>query len=159
MSKIFTKEENRNWSSRLRGKMCSACIALCSHGKVLMVKTKYKDHWTFPSGIVDPNESPQAAAIRETYEEVGLRVSDAGCTLLAVVYTAANDGERDRFNFAFVTDAVDQNSSLSVPNDEIEAAEWVRFAEIAKRSGNRGSYVHFQRVLLNRENSEPYAEV
>lgn len=140
--------------------MTSACIALRSSGKVLMVKADYKDHWTFPSGIVNPGESPKAAAIRETFEEVGLKVPSRDCQLFTVIYTAAaHEADRDRFNFAFISDVFDENARLSIPNDEIERAEWVNFDDIAERSGGKGSYVNLQRLLLSNDNFEPYVEV
>lgn len=159
MAKIFTEEENQAWSKTLTGKMCSACIALRSSGQVLMVKASYKDHWTFPSGIVDANESPKAAAIRETSEEVGIEVSEQDCTLLKIIYTASNGKDRDRFNFAFITDIADQNIKLSVPNDEIELAEWVNFENVAACSGNKGSYIKIQEALLNPASKEVYMEI
>lgn len=138
--------------------MCSACIALRSGNKVLVVKAGYKDHWTFPSGIVDENESPKAAAIRETFEEVGLTVKPEDCKLLTIIYTAAIGGDRDRFNFVFVTDAFEEGASLSVPNDEIEQAEWVPFEVIGEKSGGKGSYTNIQRILLGGA-QEPYVEM
>lgn len=160
MATVFTEQENQAWAQKLPGKMTSACIVLRSSGKVLMVKAGYKNHWTFPSGIVDPGESPKAAAIRETFEEVGLTVQANECRLLTVVYTAAaHEADRDRFNFAFVSDEFDETIELSVPNDEIETAEWVDFSEVAERSGGKGSYVNFQRMLLSAGIPEPYVEV
>ena len=122
MTKIFTKEENQAWSKTLPGKMCSACLILRSNDKVLMVKASYKDHWTFPSGIVDDKESPKSAALRETNEEVGLVIDDDKSSLFTVIYTASKDGDRDRFNFSFITDIEDSNAILSVPNEEIAEA-------------------------------------
>ncbi|MDO4684560.1 MAG: hypothetical protein Q4B06_02535 [Candidatus Saccharibacteria bacterium] len=43
---IFTKEENQAWAHSLPGKMCSACLAIVDGDAVLMVKARYKDHWT-----------------------------------------------------------------------------------------------------------------
>jgi len=159
MAKIFTKEENQAWSKTLPGKMCSACIALRSSGKVLMVKANYKDHWTFPSGIVDENESPKATALRETTEEVGITVEEDKCNFLMVIYSTSNSGGRDRFNFAFVADLPDQNIKLSVPNGEIEKAEWVNFEDVAVRANNKGSYIKLQEALLGYDKSIHYAEV
>lgn len=159
MTKIFTEEENQAWSKTLPGKMCSACIALRSSSQVLMVKASYKDHWTFPSGTVDVNESPKTAAVRETFEEVGAKIDERDCTLLKIVYTASSGKDRDRFNFAFVTDITDQNIELSVPNDEIESAEWVNFEDVTARSGNKDSYIKIQEALLNPGSKEVYTEV
>ncbi len=159
MTRVFTPEENQKWSHTLPGKMISTCLVLRSGTKALMVKAGYKDHWTFPSGIVDTNESPKVAALRETYEEVGLTVNDGDCKLLAVIYTASNGNDRDRFNFAFITDVFDESAALSVPNNEIEKAEWVDFDCVAERSGNKGSYVNFQRILLDPNAAAAYIEV
>lgn len=159
MTKVFTEQANQAWSHRLPGKMTTACMAIRAGGKVLMVKAGYKDHWTFPSGVVDESESPQITAIRETIEEVGLTVAEKDCRFLAVVYTAGDTEDRDRCNFAFVTDAFSEDAELLVPNDEIEEAQWVVFEEVAKRSGNRSSYVNLQRLLLNPDAPEAYIEV
>jgi 8-oxo-dGTP diphosphatase len=105
MTRIFTDEENQKWQHTLPGKMTSACVALRSGDEVLIVKAGYKDHWTFPSGVVDADESPKAAAIRETYEETGLIIDPDECNLLTVIYTAAFDEkDRERFNFVFIAD-------------------------------------------------------
>ena len=159
MTKIFTKAENQAWSQTLPGKMCSACIAIRSNKQVLMVKASYKDHWTFPSGVVDANESPKSAAIRETYEEVGLNIDNNECQLLAVIYTASSDGDRDRFNFAFVTDKFNKSATLSVPNDEIEKAEWVNYQDVAEKSGNKGSYIRIQQALIETPQTQQYFEI
>ncbi|HEX6462586.1 MAG TPA: NUDIX domain-containing protein [Candidatus Saccharimonadales bacterium] len=160
MTRIFTEEENQKWQQKLPGKMTSACVALRSGKEVLMVKAGYKDHWTFPSGIVDVDESPKAAAIRETLEEVGLVVAPDECSLLTVVYTAASDEkDRERFNFVFTANFYKDELTLAVPNDEIEEAEWVHFDQVAEKSGLRGSYVNIQRLLLSPLPPEPYIEV
>ena len=160
MTKIFTKAENQRWQHTLPGKMTSACIALRSGNEVLIVKASYKDHWTFPSGIVDAGESPKAAAIRETLEETGVSVSPKDCQLLTVIYTAAADkNDRERFNFVFIADVRRDTLVIAVPNDEIEAAEWISFDQIAEKSGLKGSYVAIQRLLLNPARVEPYIEV
>lgn len=159
MTKIFTKEENQAWSKTLPGKMCSACLILRSNDKVLMVKASYKDHWTFPSGIVDDRESPKSAAHRETNEEVGLVIDEDKSSLFTVIYTASKEGDRDRFNFSFVTDIEDSDVVLSVPNEEIAEAKWVSFDQVAELSNNKGSYVQFQRLLLNPNDHSPYIEI
>ena len=42
--------------------------------KILLVKHKKNKKWTQPGGHMEPNEIPEEAALRETYEETGLRI-------------------------------------------------------------------------------------
>jgi len=52
--------------------------------QVLMIKVQSpgtkKIYWTFPKGLIEDHETPKDAAIRETYEETGIR-----CTILRKV--------------------------------------------------------------------------
>lgn len=160
MAKIFTEDENNAWAKQLPGKMTSACLAIRDNGKVLMVKASYKDHWTFPSGIVDDNESPRQAAVRETEEETGLIFNESNPTLLGVVYTASDGKTRERFNFCFATRVEDIDSlDIKIPNDEIEAYRWVEFSEIVAMSGNKASYACFRSILLGEVHSPVYVEI
>lgn len=159
MTKVFTEEENKKWQRTLPAKITSACIALRSGNKVVMVKAHYKDHWTFPSGIVDANESPKAAAIRETFEETGAKADAAKVELLTVIYTKGKDGYLDRFNFVFIVNQFDTDSILTPQPDEIERIEWVDIENIAEYSNHKGSYVNIQRLLTEGINNEQYIEV
>ena len=124
--------------------MCSACLILISNKKVLMVKARYKDHWTFPSGIVDYKESPKSAALRENREKTGLSVNS--CEHFATIYTSAKTPEdRDRFNFAFIASVDSTDIEMTIPNDEIAEAKWINYNQIAGLSGNKKSYIEFQK--------------
>ena len=158
MARVFTKAENQAWSKTLPGKMCSACLAIINEdNEVLMVKAGYKDHWTFPSGIVEEGESPKSAAIRETLEETGLIVPDEHVKLLAIIYTTGKDGDRDRFNVGFATQLKYASGNIVVPNAEIEKVMWVAFDKVAELSGGKRSYEEFQRILL--KDDDLYVEV
>jgi 8-oxo-dGTP diphosphatase len=55
-----------------------AAAIIVSDGRVLMVRRKEKEgqlSWQFPAGEVEPGETGADAAVRETHEEVGLKVS------------------------------------------------------------------------------------
>ena len=49
-------------------------MVLVREQQILMVRQSYKGEilWTFPGGAIEPGESPAAAAVRETREEVHL---------------------------------------------------------------------------------------
>ncbi len=42
--------------------------------KILLVKHKKNRRWTQPGGHMEYNETPEETALRETYEETGLRI-------------------------------------------------------------------------------------
>jgi 8-oxo-dGTP diphosphatase len=68
-------------------------------GKILTVKSGYKPYWTLPGGIVDPNETPKESAIRETLEEVGIRIDPSTVTFVAVVNRRSEFAETYQFIF------------------------------------------------------------
>ena len=43
-------------------------------GNILLMRRTDNETWCLPGGYVDPNETPADAAVREAYEETGLRV-------------------------------------------------------------------------------------
>lgn len=44
-------------------------------GRVLLVRDRQDGRWTCPGGIVEPHEVPADAAVREAWEEAGVRVA------------------------------------------------------------------------------------
>ena len=71
-------------------KCCSVCgfvlyknpapasgVIIEKDGKVLLVKREYppfKGDWSLPAGFMEYGESPEACAVRETYEETNLKI-------------------------------------------------------------------------------------
>jgi 8-oxo-dGTP diphosphatase len=103
----------------------SAAI-ITSEGRVLMVRRRVKEgelSWQFPAGAIEPGETPEEAAVRETLEETGLKVEAEKPigqrvhpkTGREMSYTACRvvDGE------AHVADA-----------DELDAVAWVTLDQI-----------------------------
>lgn len=68
-------------------------------GQALIVKANYKPYWTFPGGIIDPNETPKEAAIRETLEEVGLKITPEQVEFVAVVDRKSDFAQTYQFVF------------------------------------------------------------
>jgi ADP-ribose pyrophosphatase YjhB (NUDIX family) len=59
----------------------AACAIFLVDGSIVLLKRGIEPRlgkWVFPGGFVDRGESVQAAAVRETFEEVNLRVSLVG---------------------------------------------------------------------------------
>ena len=53
-----------------------AGVALWHEGRVLLVRTSYRDCYSLPGGFVRPGEPPKQAARRELREEIGLDLAD-----------------------------------------------------------------------------------
>lgn len=65
-------------------------VVLLSDGRVLLALRDRPPIWNLPGGGVEPGESPWAAAVRETREEVGL---DVVVERLTGVYDRSPDGD------------------------------------------------------------------
>ena len=48
------------------------------HDELFLAHATGNRHWDVPKGLCEPGETPLAAALRETREETGLRLDDAG---------------------------------------------------------------------------------
>ena len=50
------------------------CIIERADGALLCVRHSYRNHWGFPGGLLNRGETPEAGAIREAREEVGITI-------------------------------------------------------------------------------------
>ena len=99
---------------------------------LLVHRTKQRDV-SFPKGKLDRGESMPQCAVRETFEETGLRVR-LGTNLGMISYMLPNEDIKKTVQYwvAEVTpDAV--HTSTFVPNNEISALEWVPIDQVRSR--------------------------
>jgi 8-oxo-dGTP diphosphatase len=86
---------------------------------VALVHRPRYDDWSLPKGKLDPGESFSAAAVRETWEETGLRAR-LGAWLGDVSYDVPEGRKVVRYWAAECLDPVG-----FVPNDEVDELAWV----------------------------------
>lgn len=132
---VYSTEEHASWHNALPAKRVGASVYFRnSQNLVLIVKPNYKDVWHFPGGVVDENESPLHAAIREVKEEIGISISADSMQLLAVDYIPynENDGRNDMLYFEFdggiLTDT--QISQIKIQEEELDAYKFVPFSDL-----------------------------
>lgn len=106
-------------------KLVAAAI-LCrdAEDRVLVVHDRFRDHWTIPGGVVDAREDPRTGAVREAWEESGVRVRPAA--LLGVFAAPVPD------RLLLVYDAVPLEPAphpVPVQSHEISAARWLPLDE------------------------------
>ncbi|OZB88760.1 MAG: DNA mismatch repair protein MutT, partial [Microbacterium sp. 14-71-5] len=98
---------------------------------LLIHRTKYRDV-TLPKGKVDPGEMLAETAVREIFEETGIRVS-LGAPVGVSRYTMAN--RKQKVVHYWAAEATDEavRASAFVPNREIAALEWVSLKKARAR--------------------------
>ena len=94
-------------------------VVLDGEGRVAVVHRPKYDDWSLPKGKLDEGESFEEAALREVWEETGLRVS-LGEELPAVHYSVRERPKRVRYWRM----SVEADPGFS-PNDEVDELRWL----------------------------------
>lgn len=117
----MTWVEPDTWYAQLAAFHAAAALFVTDDtGRVLLVKPNYRDHWAFPGGYVDQDETPHTAVERELREELGLALTVGD---LLVVDWASPAGPRPRalVNFVFDGGHLPPDHDIRVNPDELEA--------------------------------------
>lgn len=148
MLRTFSRRQTAKWWASLDKRASSAGI-LCetADGRLLIVKANYKKHWSIPGGIIDHNETPKQAAIRETKEEVGISLHPERVKFISVIDRVSEElGHTYQFVFhAMVTE--EELLGVVLQEKEIEDYALVSREEALGSSHNKAN--RFGKVVLN----------
>ena len=143
-TRTYSEQEQRDWQNNLPKKNISAHVVLRHQGKALLVKPNYKRHWVLPGGVVDPDESPLQAAIRELKEETGVDLESHLLRLAGTSYPPSHHGFPERISFTFIHDLTEM-PEVTIQTDEIEDYTWEDIGDLLVRTGRkRAFYVDLQ---------------
>lgn len=135
LAHAMTIEQKTRLVDTFHKRFSSATIIIENEaGEALIVKASYKQHWTFPGGLVDPGESPLEAAVRETHEEVGIQLNPSDVVFAWVAHRRSRVA--DSYQFVFRATVPYTGAQLIA----LQPAEIDEYAFVSKdevRSGNR----------------------
>lgn len=116
-----------------RKRMGAGALFVDELGRVLLVEPTYKDYWELPGGVVETNESPGAAVIREIREELSLAVSLGRLLVLDWVPPGLypNDGAMVVFDGGVLL--ADHTAKIVLQAEELRSRAWCDDEEVAKR--------------------------
>ena len=104
----------------VRPRTCGVKCVVEHGGKWLMIRNTYgRGHWTFPGGAVDRGEEPDAAAMREVAEEVGILLH--GVRAIGD-YFSNREYKRDTV-YCFTASA--NSPTFTIDGVEVAEARWV----------------------------------
>ncbi|WP_030459053.1 NUDIX hydrolase [Kitasatospora sp. NRRL B-11411] len=104
-----------------------AAAVIVRDGRVLMVQRRVEEgelSWQFPAGEIEAGESPEAAAVRETAEEVGLTVQ---ATRVLGERVHPKTGRR----MSYAACEVVEGTAAVVDTEELAELAWITHGQIA----------------------------
>ena len=103
-------------------RMGAGCLFFNNNGKILIIKPNYKDTWSIPGGVVEINESPRQACIREVKEEIGVKCQLE--KLLCVDYISKTSNSNESLQFIFLGRIISEEE-IVIADNEISAYQFL----------------------------------
>lgn len=132
IKKEFPNSSVFNYYSTLPKKRMGAGVLVFNKDKELLIlKPSYQTHWSIPGGVVEKNESPRNACIRETEEEVGLNLKISQVKLLCVDFISSSEEKSENLQFIFYGGILkkEQIKKLKILPEEIEEFKFLQVSE------------------------------
>jgi 8-oxo-dGTP pyrophosphatase MutT (NUDIX family) len=109
-----------------RKRMAAGALIRDVQGRILLVKPVYKGGWSLPGGVVEADESPKLACIREIREELGLDQSIG--RMLVVDYNTPYGEKTESLMFIYDGGVVDEAALEGIHLQAEELEDYGLFA-------------------------------
>lgn len=76
-----------------------AMVAVWHKKRILLVSHSYKDGYSLPGGVMQRHETPEYGAVRELFEETGIKIEPATLRLADVSTRTSRYGKRTTYLF------------------------------------------------------------
>jgi len=128
--RLFKNQTQKNWIQLATKRISSSGVMLeDSDGKLLVVKATYKPYWTVPGGLVDDRETPKQAAVREVFEEIGVRINERDMVFILVADRMSSQLQTYQFLFKAKL-SNDMKAHIILQDSEIEDCALVSKAQV-----------------------------
>ncbi len=132
MEFVHSKQHDYNAN---RNAIRTGCILLNKDNKLLAVHNAASGFWGFPKGGKEPNETVLGAALRELFEETGVRLDPS---LICNKFSS----RKDSLFFA----KGDFSPVCTIDGYEIDAYEWITLEELSQRPTSKFTQRFFIRI-------------
>ena len=122
-------------------KSCGTIII--KNNKVLMVHQNI-GHWSFPKGHVENNETEYETAIRETYEETGIKVKIIDNSPRYQISYHVNNNLKEVIYF--LAEVID-DKNLRPQEGEIKEVSWIELNEVNNLLKYENARILWDKVL------------
>ena len=118
-------------------RMAAGAILRDASGRVLLVEPTYKAEWEIPGGVIEADESPLFAVIRELREEIGLpfRPEEFGLITVDYLYESPERTEALMFLFAGPILESERIAGIELATSELKSFSFLSLAEARRRLG------------------------
>jgi 8-oxo-dGTP diphosphatase len=141
-----------------RKRIASGAIILNNKGRLLIVKPTYRDYWSLPGGVVDKNESPYHACLREALEEIGIKISIKRLVGVIYHYNKELDDEAILFHYLCSPLSNNQIKKIRLPKNEIEDFKFIKPKDISKYNQHSAKLFRKYAKLVIKDNLNNYFE-
>lgn len=80
-------------------RMGSGCLFFDAVGNLLVLKPTYREDWLIPGGVIEADESPRQACIREVKEEIGMACEPLQLLCIDYIHAVGDYSEAIQFVF------------------------------------------------------------
>lgn len=131
-------DEERFFRELPKKRMGSGALLFDDLGRLLILRTTYRQHWEIPGGIVERDESPRDAALREIREEIGLDLAVSRLRLVGLEYLAPGKVATEALMFVFDGGTLTrkERGAIRIAPEEIAEHGFFPISEAVSRLGS-----------------------
>lgn len=127
--------------NNLPKKRVASGALIFQRGKILIVKPKYKNYWSFPGGMIETFESPSQGLKRELKEETGLDIKVIKPLAIEHLIRRPKDPEDESIQFLFLCKLAkgEKFSNIKLARNEISEYNFVSINEAMEMTSERSA--------------------